>query len=175
MRTCLPRPGGRETVDPGQGGRHPAVDPWGGGLGTAVPPGHDPHLGVVATSSLGVHERSPRVSLTGVPPWGRGTDHVRCDLVRSVESVCGALGVGQAADSSHVKEVGTGTRGVLAAPASHHHLPLLVLLAGGGKADRPDGVSKPHGSDPDQSHVKLAGPSQEFSFSVTEEQTCLES
>ena len=74
------------------------------------------------TSSLGVHERSARVSLTGVLPLCRCTDHVRCDLVRRVESVGGALGVGQAYHSSHVEEVGTGTRAVLPAPASHHHL-----------------------------------------------------
>ena len=56
-----------------------------------------------------------------------------------------------------------------------HHLSLLVLLAGGGKTDGSDRVSELHGRDADQSYVKLVGPAPEFSFSVTEELTCLES
>ena len=79
-------------------------------------------------SSLGVHERSSRVSLTGVLPLGGGTDHVLCDLVWLVESVGGALGVGEAPDSDNLEEGRGGARAVLTSPASHHHLHTRITV-----------------------------------------------
>ena len=119
--------------NPGQESSEPGVDPRVALPGTAPAPADDSYLRV--RSVLAQHsQRSPRVSLTGVPSSRLGTDHVLSYPVVSV-AAAPALTVGHGGHCRLLENVGRRTRAGVPAPPSHQGAHIVVVLGRVWQAD----------------------------------------
>ena len=111
---------------PGQESSEPGVDPREALPGTAPAPADDSYLRV--RSVLTQHsQRSPTVSITGVPTSSLGTDHVLSYPVVSV-AAAPALTVGHGGHCRLLQNIGLGTRAGVPAPPSHEGAHIVVVL-----------------------------------------------
>ena len=121
------------SFQPGQESSEPGVDPRVALPGTALAPADDSYLRV--RSVLAQHsQRSPRVSLTGVPTSCLGTDHVLSYPVVSV-AAAPALTVGHGGHCRLLENVGRRTRAGVPAPPSHQGAHIVVVLGRVWQAD----------------------------------------